>query len=184
MSEGDIITIFSQYGEPVFIRLDRHKDTGKSKGYGWLKYEDQRSTDLAVDNLSGATVMGRVLLVDHARYKHRDGEDLGDNTEGPRVIGHGPEGDARKAGDEGDTSSEEEQRPLLKEELELAELNRMDDDDPMKEYLIKEKREEVATALKSMRRPKHNHKGREKKSKHHRSHHHHRARTRVQTEKS
>ena len=67
LSEGDIITIFSQFGEPTYLNLIRDKESGKSKGFAFLKYEDQRSTDLAVDNLGGATVMGRVLKVDHTR---------------------------------------------------------------------------------------------------------------------
>src|SRR4051812_44850292 len=75
LSEGDVITIFRQFGEPVFLKLVRDKETGKSKGFGWLKYEDQRSTDLAVDNLGGAEIAGRLIRVDHARYKIRDDED-------------------------------------------------------------------------------------------------------------
>ena len=75
LTEGDVITIFSQFGEPVFLKLVRDKEPGKSKGFGWLKYEDQRSTDLAVDNLGGADVGGRLIRVDHARYKARDDED-------------------------------------------------------------------------------------------------------------
>ena len=34
----------------------RDKFTGKQKGYGFLCYEDQRSTDLAVDNFNGIKV--------------------------------------------------------------------------------------------------------------------------------
>src|SRR5271169_1024386 len=72
VSEGDIITIFSQFGEPTFVNLIRDKETGKSKGFAFLKYEDQRSTDLAVDNLGGATILNRIIRVDHTRYKKRD----------------------------------------------------------------------------------------------------------------
>ena len=86
LSEGDIIAIFSQYGEPVHVHLIRDKDTGKSKGFAFLKYEDQRSTDLAVDNLSGATVMGRLLRVDHTRYKKKDDRDE-NNVEDHGKIG-------------------------------------------------------------------------------------------------
>ena len=80
LSEGDVITIFSQFGEPVFIKLVRDTHTGKSKGFGFLRYEDQRSTDLAVDNLGGVDILGRTLRVDHTCYKFEDGEDHGDNT--------------------------------------------------------------------------------------------------------
>ena len=63
MNEGDLSVVFSQYGEIVDILLVcifthkfpttkklRDKDTGDSKGKVFLAYEDQRSTDLAVDN--------------------------------------------------------------------------------------------------------------------------------------
>jgi len=38
----------SRYGEVVDINLVRDKGTGKSKGFAFLAYEDQRSTNLAV----------------------------------------------------------------------------------------------------------------------------------------
>lgn len=40
----------------VSINLVRDKKTGKSKGFAFLCYEDQRSTILAVDNLNGIKV--------------------------------------------------------------------------------------------------------------------------------
>lgn len=46
-----------RYGEIVNINLVRDKKTGKSKGFCFLCYEDQRSTILAVDNLNGIKVM-------------------------------------------------------------------------------------------------------------------------------
>ncbi|ODQ65558.1 kinase-like protein [Nadsonia fulvescens var. elongata DSM 6958] len=75
LSEGDILTIFSQYGIPVHIKLARDKDTGKSKGFAFLKYEDQRSTVLAVDNFNGAEILGRKIRVDHTRYKVPEDEE-------------------------------------------------------------------------------------------------------------
>ncbi|KAK3239570.1 hypothetical protein CYMTET_50507 [Cymbomonas tetramitiformis] len=70
LTEGDVLTIFSQYGEIVDVNLVRDMDTGKSRGFAYLAYEDQRSTVLAVDNLNGAKVMKRVLKVDHVEdYK-------------------------------------------------------------------------------------------------------------------
>lgn len=37
-----------RYGEVVDVNLVRDKGTGKSKGFAFLAYEDQRSTNLAV----------------------------------------------------------------------------------------------------------------------------------------
>ncbi|KAF6766983.1 RNA recognition motif domain protein [Kalmanozyma brasiliensis GHG001] len=92
LTEGDVIAIFSQYGEVVDVNLPRANPNageknddrrdgastsqpkpvgkGKHRGFGFLMYEDQRSTVLAVDNLNGAQVLGRTLRVDHvASYK-------------------------------------------------------------------------------------------------------------------
>jgi len=70
LTEGDVICVFSQYGEIVHINLIRDHKTGKSKGFGFICYEDQRSTVLAVDNLNGMKLLGRLVRVDHVHtYK-------------------------------------------------------------------------------------------------------------------
>lgn len=155
LTEGDVVTICSQYGEPVYVNLIRDKETGKSKGFAFLKYEDQRSTDLAVDNLGGSTVLGRMLRVDHTRYKRRDDEEEVDNV--AKLMGDAttsenkeekPSDGHRGSGD----VDREERRPMLKEERELQELIQShDDEDPMKEFLIEEKKEEVARAVEKYR---------------------------------
>lgn len=76
LTEGDLLAIFAQYGEVVDVNLVRDKGTGKSKGFAFLAYEDQRSTILAVDNLNGAKVLGRIIKVDHvSKYKKKEEED-------------------------------------------------------------------------------------------------------------
>jgi RNA-binding motif X-linked protein 2 len=80
LTEGDVISIFSQYGEIMNINMPRDKETGKPKGFAFLMYEDQRSTILAVDNLNGANILERTIRVDHVknykekRIKNQDGE--------------------------------------------------------------------------------------------------------------
>ncbi|OJD27604.1 hypothetical protein ACJ73_01007 [Blastomyces percursus] len=192
LSEGDILTIFSQYGEPVHLNLVRDKETGKSKGFAFLKYEDQRSTDLAVDNLGGATVLGRIIRVDHVRYKRKEEEGLEDNV-ATLTVGETGRGESRRDGhgeerarrrttkhSESDTDTEDRripQKPLMKEEKELQKLiKEHDDEDPMKEYLIQEKREEVARALeRSSTRKKRRGDSAEREDKHGHRHRHHRS---------
>ena len=167
LSEGDVITIFSQYGEPDFVNLVRDRETGKSKGFCFLRYADQRSTDLAVDNLGGASVMGRLLNVEHTRYKKRDDEELANNTRGFL--------DSKEQEQEEEES--EPDRPLLEEEKQLAKLLRdVDDEDPMKGELVRAKRVEVERARRRLKakeerrreRREHRHRDREshRKSKH------------------
>ncbi|KAK6145754.1 hypothetical protein DH2020_019623 [Rehmannia glutinosa] len=76
LTEGDLLAVFAQYGEVVDVNLVRDKGTGKSKGFAFLAYEDQRSTNLAVDNLNGAQILGRIVRVDHvSKYKKLEEED-------------------------------------------------------------------------------------------------------------
>lgn len=168
LTEGDVLTIFSQFGEPVYLNLVRDKESGKSKGFAFLKYEDQRSTDLAVDNLGGATVMGRVLKVDHTRYKRKDDEE---ELEREKAFTNQSNGKIRaeKGSPYSGTESEEKKRPLIKEEKELAALIRdHDEDDPMKDYLIQQKKDEVTKALSSLN--KKTRKSSDRKKHHHRHH--------------
>ena len=73
LTEGDILAVFSQYGEIVDVNLVRAEDTGKPKGFAFICYEDQRSTVLAVDNLNGAKVLGRTIRVEHVEdYRLKD----------------------------------------------------------------------------------------------------------------
>jgi RNA-binding motif X-linked protein 2 len=70
LTEGDVLCIFSQYGEIDDVHLVREAATGKSRGFAFVKYEDARSCVLAVDNLCGSKVLGRMLRVDHVeRYR-------------------------------------------------------------------------------------------------------------------
>ncbi|KAJ3103320.1 RNA-binding motif protein, X-linked 2, partial [Phlyctochytrium planicorne] len=70
LTEGDLICVFSQWGEVVDVNLVRDKKTGKSKGFAFVAYEDQRSTVLAVDNFNGIQILSRTIRVDHvAKYR-------------------------------------------------------------------------------------------------------------------
>lgn len=172
LSEGDIITIFSQYGEPVWIKLARDKETGKSRGFAWLKYEDQRSCDLAVDNMGGATVMERLLRVDHARYKPRDDEDMRDNTMGELDVdpGKDEDGGRKKRRRTESESDSDDDRPLLPEEIELEKaIGNLDEEDPMKESLVKRLQEKADAAVKKYKKSK------QKERKHERRHRRHRS---------
>lgn len=179
LSEGDVMVIFSQFGNPTHLNLIRDRETGKSKGFGFLKYEDQRSCDLAVDNLTGADVLGRMLRVDHTRYKKRDDEDEDtwriDRLEAEAAAN--ANGKGKRASDTEESEDEKDRRkkrrPMLKEEKELERMLAIkengEDEDPMKDYLISEKREEVRRArdrdTEREKRHKHRHRHRDEDKK-------------------
>jgi len=86
LNEGDIIQMFSQWGEIVdcnLIRDNPKKGGGKSRGFAFVAYEDQRSTILAVDNFNGTNLHGRDLHVDHVlRYRKPKNFKKGDTSGG------------------------------------------------------------------------------------------------------
>eukprot|EP01117_Protostelium_nocturnum_P005599 TRINITY_DN2020_c0_g1_i8.p1 TRINITY_DN2020_c0_g1~~TRINITY_DN2020_c0_g1_i8.p1 ORF type:complete len:229 (-),score=78.27 TRINITY_DN2020_c0_g1_i8:52-738(-) len=75
LTEGDVLCVFSQYGDPVDIDMPKDHEARCSKGFAFLCYKDRRSTILAIDNLNGFNLIGRTLRVDHADYKPRLKED-------------------------------------------------------------------------------------------------------------
>lgn len=87
LTEGDLLAVFAQYGEIVDVNLVRDKTTGKSRGFAFLAYVDQRSTVLAVDNLNGATVAARKIRVEHVdNYKKRKAEVTMGNLKKAKVV--------------------------------------------------------------------------------------------------
>lgn len=99
LTEGDVISVFSQYGEIANINLIRDKKTGKSKGFGFICFENQKSTVLCVDNLNGIKILGRTIRVDHvANYRPpKEHENEDDITRMLRLEGCAPRPNAEEA---------------------------------------------------------------------------------------
>ncbi|KAK3919500.1 RNA-binding motif protein, X-linked 2 [Frankliniella fusca] len=91
LTEGDVICVFSQYGEVVNINLVRDKGTGKSRGFCFICYEDQRSTNLAVDNFNGIKLLNRTIRVDHCEgYKAPKDDKMDEETRQLHAEGCAP----------------------------------------------------------------------------------------------
>ena len=89
LTEGDILCVMSQWGEIDDINLVRDEDTGKSRGFGFLKYQDARSCILAVDNFAGIKILGRSIRVDHVenyrlpKHLQKQEQDDDNNNDNP-----------------------------------------------------------------------------------------------------
>ncbi|XP_053317409.1 RNA-binding motif protein, X-linked 2 [Spea bombifrons] len=145
LTEGDIICVFSQYGEVVNINLVRDKASGRSRGFCFICYEDQRSTVLAVDNFNGIKVKGRTIRVDHvANYRPpKDSDDIDDVTKLLREEGCGVRTPPRPPPSP-PPSSEEEEEPRAKKR---KKKKKRKDDKDKKSSKHKEKSEPGETAV-------------------------------------
>ena len=85
----------------------RDHTTGKSRGFGFICYMDQRSTNMAVDNLNGIKVLRQLIRVDHVHnYKlPKDLEKLDQDKKKLFMEGCAPK---PISGDEQSSSEEEE----------------------------------------------------------------------------
>mmetsp|Transcript_23826 Transcript_23826/g.33435 ORF Transcript_23826/g.33435 Transcript_23826/m.33435 type:complete len:306 (-) Transcript_23826:145-1062(-) len=97
LTEGDVICVMSQFGEIEDLHLVREEETGKSKGFCFVKYEDARSCVLAVDNFCGSKILGRSIRVDHVEQyrlpkhileKEEEEKDQSDRTATATGPGH------------------------------------------------------------------------------------------------
>jgi RNA recognition motif-containing protein len=68
-TEEDLRTLFSQYGTVDSVAVITDRDTGRSKGFGFVEFSDDNEARNAIQGLSGQEFSGRALTVNEARPK-------------------------------------------------------------------------------------------------------------------
>jgi RNA recognition motif-containing protein len=64
---------FSAHGEISEAVVVSDRDTGRSRGFGFVTFENDESADKAVAALNGTQLDGRAIRVDVAQAKQRNG---------------------------------------------------------------------------------------------------------------
>lgn len=59
--------MFSAYGKVDSTKIVTDRDTGRSKGFGFVEMSDSAEADAAIEKLNGADFGGRSLTVNEAR---------------------------------------------------------------------------------------------------------------------
>lgn len=65
--EGDLRQIFEQYGELASVAVISDRETGRSKGFGFVEFVNDDDAKAAMDELNGKEVGGRMLKINEAR---------------------------------------------------------------------------------------------------------------------
>lgn len=68
-SEEDLRNLFSQYGNVESVAVITDRETGRSKGFGFVEFADDNEARNAISGLSGQEFGGRALTVNEARPK-------------------------------------------------------------------------------------------------------------------
>jgi RNA recognition motif-containing protein len=69
IDDEDLRGIFEKYGSVKDARIVMDKMSGRSKGFGFVVMDDNSEAQKAIDELSGATLEKRPMVVNEARPK-------------------------------------------------------------------------------------------------------------------
>ena len=72
VSSDDLNTLFTQYGEVASANIINDKDTGRSRGFGFVEMSDE-SAKKAIQELDGMHFEGRTISVQEARPREDRG---------------------------------------------------------------------------------------------------------------
>ena len=83
VSEADLRELFEEYGTVSSAKIITDRETGRSKGFGFVEMDDDAEGQRAIEELNGAEFDGRTLAVSVARPRterprrnfNRGGED-------------------------------------------------------------------------------------------------------------
>jgi cold-inducible RNA-binding protein len=66
-SESDLQTMFAQSGSVKSVQIIKDRDTGRSKGFGFVEMTTQEEAQNAIKALNGKEVSGRALTINLAK---------------------------------------------------------------------------------------------------------------------
>src|SRR5437764_5939481 len=73
MTDSDLQTLFEQFGQVQSVQIIMDRDTGRSKGFGFVEMNGPQEAQAAIDGLNGKEVNGRQLTVNEARPREDRG---------------------------------------------------------------------------------------------------------------
>src|SRR5690242_12374384 len=73
IQDEDLKGFFTPYGEVTSAKIINDKETGKSRGFGFVEMSDDAAAKKAIAELDGGTIDGRAIKVTEARPKENRG---------------------------------------------------------------------------------------------------------------
>ena len=89
-TEDQVRSLFESYGQVDRVSIVTDRDTGQSRGFGFVEMSDDEAATRAMEGLNGMAVSGRNLTVNEARPREdRPRRSFGGGGGGGRNFGGG-----------------------------------------------------------------------------------------------
>jgi RNA recognition motif-containing protein len=74
LGEADLKQLFEAYGEVNSVKIIIDRESGRSKGFGFIEMADDEAAQQAISGLNGSEVKGRSIAVSQAEEKKPGGD--------------------------------------------------------------------------------------------------------------
>ena len=98
MTEEDLRSLFEQYGTVSSVKIVKDRETGRSRGFGFVDMPDDGEGQAALTNLYDSEVQGRKIIVNESQTKPNAGGGGGGGFKKRGGFGGGGGGGYRKGG--------------------------------------------------------------------------------------
>src|ERR1700761_1440742 len=98
LEEADLKELFEAFGEVSTVKIISDRETGRSKGFGFVEMPDDESAQKAISELNGADVKGRSIAVSQAEEKKPNDRRGGGGGYGGNRGGGGGYGGGNRGG--------------------------------------------------------------------------------------
>jgi len=95
VNDADLSNLFEEYGVISSAKVVVDRQTGRSKGYGFVEMDDEESASKAISELNGAEYDGRTISVSEARPREERPQRSFDNNRRGGGGGYGGGGGRR-----------------------------------------------------------------------------------------
>lgn len=81
VDDAQLQQLFADFGQVLSAKVIVDRDTNRSKGYGFVEFENDDEAKVAIDKLNGSDVQGRAIVVNEARPREeRPRREYGDDN--------------------------------------------------------------------------------------------------------
>ena len=72
-TEADVEQAFAEFGDVTSVNIVKDRDTGRSRGFGFVEMHDATAGRNAIDGLNDQRIAGRPVTVNEARPRNERG---------------------------------------------------------------------------------------------------------------